>query len=209
MEYHKHSLLLNFDLEAKNIHKYVQENQLAIDVGGNHGLWTYALLKSSMFKEILVYEPNAALTNNLEFANYSNVTIVHKALSNKTDRKILRIPIQGNMMLTGWASLENKIDVETKIFQELVVETIRLDDMNLTKVGFIKIDVEGHELDLLEGARDFFTLNRPVCVIECRDRNRKQMEVYFESLKVGYKIINTPEIYGFKMSPGNFLFSTS
>ena len=64
--------------------------------------------------------------------------------------------------------------------------TIRLDDLKLDGVGFIKIDVEGHELNVLEGARNFFATNRPVCLIECRDRNKHQVEEFFTGLNIGY-----------------------
>ena len=89
------------------------------------------------------------------------------------------------------------------------METIRLDDLDLDDVGFIKIDVEGHELDLLAGARNFFSINRPACIIECREKNRRQVEDYFCGLDVGYRLINTKAIYNYALSPGNILFSTT
>ena len=207
IQYKKYSMLLGWEPETKHINDYARAGALAVDVGGNKGLWSYAMTKSNMFKEVLVFEPNPALTGDLESAGFDNVTIIHKALSSVAGVNRLRIPIQGKQLLDGWASLENVIDVDTDEFQELSVETIRLDDLKLVDVGFIKIDVEGHELDLLEGARSFFSTNRPVCLIECRDKNRRQVEDYFSSLLVGYAKMDANRKYGFDLSAGNLIFA--
>ncbi len=200
---------MGWEPEAQHIKDYGRAGAVAVDIGGNMGLWTYAMVKSNMFKEVLVFEPNSALTIDLANAGFDNVKIFHKAVSSVTGSSCLRIPVHGNMLLDGWASLEEKIDVDTDIFQELNVETTRLDDLALIDVGFIKIDVEGHELDLLAGARKFFSVNRSACVIECREKNRQQVHDYFSGLGVGYIFIDTKVIYGYVLSPGNILFSTT
>jgi FkbM family methyltransferase len=207
VQYKKYTMLLGWEPETKHIKDYARVGIFAVDVGGNKGLWSYAIAKSNMFKEVLVFEPNPNLTGDLESAGFDNVTIIHKALSSVAGVNLLRIPIQGKQLLDGWASLESVIDVDTDEFQELSVETIRLDDLKLEDVGFIKIDVEGHELDLLEGARCFFTANRPVCLIECRDKNRRQVKDYFSSLHVGYAEMDVNRKYGFDLSAGNLIFA--
>lgn len=209
MQYQKHTMLLGWEPEIQHIQNYARRSALAIDVGANMGLWTYAMGKSGMFKKVLAFEPNPTLTGDLSNAGFNNVTVFYKAVSSEPGVSHLRIPKQGKLLLSGWASLENQIDLDADDFQEMVVETIRLDDMKLDDVGFIKIDVEGHELNLLAGARRFFAANRPVCLIECRDRNKLQVEEFFTGLHVGYKRIDTEARYGFELSTGNALFSTT
>lgn len=56
------------------------------------------------------------------------------------------------------------------------IETLRvpirtLDSYNLSNVGFIKIDVEGHEMDVLHGAEATLRRNRPNLLIEVEDRH--------------------------------------
>jgi FkbM family methyltransferase len=48
----------------------------------------------------------------------------------------------------------------------------RLDDYGLSDVGFIKIDVEGHELSVLRGATSTLRSQRPALLIEAEDRHR-------------------------------------
>jgi len=48
----------------------------------------------------------------------------------------------------------------------IVVNVTCLDMMDIPDIGFIKIDVEGHELDVLKGAEEVLANDRPVCMIE-------------------------------------------
>lgn len=47
----------------------------------------------------------------------------------------------------------------------------RLDDIIKDDVGFIKIDVEGHELAVLKGATSLINRCRPVLLVECEERH--------------------------------------
>lgn len=206
LQYQKYVLLLGWEPEVRHIKDYASESALAIDVGANMGLWSYAMAKSGMFEKVLAFEPNPTLTGDLKRAGFKNVTVIHKAVSSAPGTSHLKIPKQGDVLLSGWASLENQIDIDTDEFQELLVETVRLDDLNLDGVGFIKIDVEGHELNVLEGARRFLSTNQPVCLIECRDRTKHQVEEFFVGLHVGYRQVDTAARFGVELSPSNVMF---
>ena len=51
------------------------------------------------------------------------------------------------------------------------VATRRLDDFNLVGIGFVKIDVEGHEFAVLEGATELLDSQRPTVLIEVEPRS--------------------------------------
>ncbi|MEY2549321.1 MAG: hypothetical protein QOD64_1903, partial [Verrucomicrobiota bacterium] len=55
---------------------------------------------------------------------------------------------------------------------EIEVETRRIDDYDLVDVGFIKIDVEGHELAVLAGAANTLARHTPNLLIECNDEHQ-------------------------------------
>lgn len=207
LQYRRHVQFSGWEPEVQRIRSFARPGKVAIDVGANIGLWTYAMVHSQLFKSVVAFEPNRALTEDLRRARLPAVTIINKALSDRAGTATLRAPRCGGSVLNGWASLESQIDVATDSFQEFDVETIRLNDLEYQGVGFIKIDVEGHELSLLKGGVEFFRREKPVCLLECRDRNRKQVDDFFASLGVGYQIVDTKAKFGFDLSPGNLLFS--
>jgi len=51
------------------------------------------------------------------------------------------------------------------------VQLIMLDDLNLQDIDYIKIDVQFHELEVIEGSIDTLKNNNPVLCIEAARRN--------------------------------------
>ena len=55
---------------------------------------------------------------------------------------------------------------------EIRVPKLRLDDYEVHNVGFIKIDVEGHELAVLQGSEQTIRASMPILLVEIEDRHR-------------------------------------
>lgn len=66
------------------------------------------------------------------------------------------------------------------------VQQIRIDDKNFTNVCFIKIDVEGMEFNVLQGAQETIERERPVALVEYIKSDRAQLGNFF--LQRGYKV---------------------
>jgi FkbM family methyltransferase len=62
-------------------------------------------------------------------------------------------------------------DVSDGTIRSIEVPVRRLDDLGLTDIGLIKIDVEGHELAVLHGATETLTQQRPAIVVEAEERH--------------------------------------
>ena len=65
--------------------------------------------------------------------------------------------------------------------QKIEVETVTIDSLKLVDVGFIKVDVEGVELDVLNGASDTIDEYKPTCMVEVYEKfNKYPVETTFD-----------------------------
>lgn len=100
----------------------------------------------------------------------SNVTVLPVAASNKAGRAELSIPRNRKGYCNNIGTLDTERQFEGDVMR-VSVETVRLDDQPHRNVGFIKIDVEGHELEVLEGAEQLIRRDHPVLLVEIIDWN--------------------------------------
>ena len=108
---------------------------------------------SKLFTTVYAFEINDSLTCDLQCAGLKNVRVINKGLSSKAGQATLYIPVLNGLPLVGWASLAPNSCPETDQHVQKQVETCTLDSFALSEVSFIKIDVEGHELEVLRGPR--------------------------------------------------------
>lgn len=156
--------------ELRNLRQLVAKTDVALDIGANYGLYAYRM--SEIFSEVHAFEINDELTNDLARYDRGNIKIHHAGLSSKPGEATLYIPVLDGLPLTGWASLSpgNYPGATGCITKAVKLDT--LDNFRLKRVSFIKIDVEGHELHVLEGAKQTLIDNRPVLLIEIKEANR-------------------------------------
>lgn len=127
-----------------------------IDVGGNKGLYTQDLLRRFPSVQCYIFEPSLYNTVILResFHSNPNVTIVASALSNRNDKTYLYSDKPGSELSSlNYRRLDHfGIDMNEK---ELV-SVMRFDSYwakaaRPSIIDIVKIDVEGHELMVLEG----------------------------------------------------------
>jgi hypothetical protein len=76
----------------------------------------------------------------------------------------------------GRATLEEG-NLSNAAWQEKAITTKRLDDFALGNIGFVKIDVEGHELAVLKGARQLLIEQRPNLLVEIEEHSDRKGEL--------------------------------
>ena len=111
------------------------------------------------------------------------------ALSDSNRRANLNIPKLNGEIIHSMASLED--NVKTENFDSIEVDIRLLDSFCFENIGFIKIDVEGHELHVLKGAKHLLRLQKPVLLIEMEQRHLTSGSVYdaFSFLQqIGYRV---------------------
>jgi len=168
--------------ELKYLNYFCSKKLNSIDIGANHGIYLEKLIRLS--KKVYGFEPNEELVDELRkrFHN-SNVTIFKYGLSNKNGKGTLKIPLYTDgdsvYFIRSMASLNkhfNEIPEGYKNrfvgFRNLNVEVRKLDYFNFKEIGFIKIDVEGHEIEVLEGGIETLLREKPNLLIELEERHR-------------------------------------
>jgi FkbM family methyltransferase len=155
----------NKEVELSVLKKIINKGDIVIDVGAHHGIYTYQL-KRLVGKKGTIYgiEPQYELYQylNLAFKKSKNVILINAAAYNINSTQKLYTPIHNDSLATGGASLK-KQDVQNSVTS---VNTITIDSLNLNRCNFIKIDVEGGELNVLEGSLSTIRKFHPILLIE-------------------------------------------
>ena len=162
--------------ELIHLQKISTSFRVAVDIGANQGLYSYKM--SRHFLEVYAFEINPALTLNLRRYAAENIRIFDWGLSSREGEATLYTPVLENgFALTGWASL-SRADTLQEIQNlngkahliEMPVRIGMLDALKLQHVDLVKIDVEGHEVEVLKGALETLRCNRPHLLIETKSR---------------------------------------
>ena len=152
---------------------YVNKWRVCLDIGSNIGQWTRPLSKK--FESVVCFEPNPnfreCFVKNITEAN---VILWPYGLSDKEHKA------KQDFNSTQLQNAHGNIDCRT------------LDSFGLTNVDFVKIDVDGFEVPLLNGAQETLSRNNPVINIEMKRDKRSGVVTKCESILkgLGYKFIN-------------------
>jgi FkbM family methyltransferase len=153
---------------------FCEQGTSAIDVGANHGLYTHYLADLCSHVHACEASPRMADVMRKGYLRRGNVTVHEVALSNTEGPATLHVPTF--VGLSGYATLESR-DLESKVQESLSLDHIalttrRLDDLDLHNVSFIKVDVEGHEQEVLEGAVETLEREAAIVLAELEERHR-------------------------------------
>ena len=134
----------------------IDPSEHAIDVGAAAGLFSTWFAKK--MHHVHCYEPSPSFAETQKIAKqFDNVTVYNRAVSNKEGRLKFWIDdkrlSQNGFLNPGWG-------VPTE------VETVTLDNQDHYNVGLIKIDTEGTELDVIQGAVKLIKFYQPTFVVE-------------------------------------------
>jgi FkbM family methyltransferase len=141
----------------------LSDRSVALDVGANIGL--SAVLLARRFEKVIAYEPSPSnvrfLRENLAANGITNVVVEPFAVSAEpaTLRFHEAVFGAGSHVVSEEHLAANSIPV-------IEVPAVALDAQNLPPISFIKMDAEGHEPEVLAGARGLLASFRPMIYME-------------------------------------------
>ena len=159
----------------------------ALDIGANDGCYVHYLRRHA--HRVLAYEPMPGLVHALREKFPRDVVIEPIALSDRTGTIELRMPVVDGVVVTGCSTVSPEAAATYPGHRAIEVPMDRLDNIYRGEAGFIKIDVEGHEQAVLDGAVETIRRCKPRMLVEIDERlspgGLARARAYFERL--GYR----------------------
>jgi FkbM family methyltransferase len=154
------------EAELRLLRYLVPPQRTAIDIGAAEGVYAFNLQK--LARRCIAFEPNPESYAYLKRA-LPGVEIYLAAVSSVDGQAVLRVPVVNNVAYDGWGTIEPKnslAELPAHSVREIKVPTVRADVLPLGDVGFVKIDVEGHEVPVLAGLSGVLERCLPNLLIE-------------------------------------------
>jgi FkbM family methyltransferase len=166
---------------------------LVLDIGANLGVMSAYLAQKNSSWKIVAIEPiplHVTVINRfLKYKQLINIEIVEKAISDKDGWVEMKVPMEEGMLQHGLASLEMQKDSVGELHQ---VHAITLDQLmeqypKEVVIG-IKIDVENHEWEVLQGGLQTIQKYQPIIMAELWDDLKKQQCLHLLT-SLGYRVM--------------------
>ena len=165
-----------------------------LDVGANCGYYSLIIAKKISNINIFSFEPNPeayhkfskSLLKNFEF--FDNIKLENFGLSNENKKLKMQSMIKFGYAQTGGSAVNDK-KISEKHYEFFANFKIGDEYLNLSNKNLaIKIDVEGHELNVLHGLKKTLDSNKCILQIEIFNNNFKEVDKFLSYL--GYNIFN-------------------
>lgn len=151
--------------------KYITNESIIIE-GGCH-IGTHTVKLGMIAKYVYAFEPYPKsynlLSKNIELNNLNNVGIFQKGLSKNFDRVKFDWTGEGRGNPGGSGLSDNPIGRDHKcpiMSNDISVELTTIDSLNLKRLDFIKLDIEGYEINAIMGGINTIKKYKPIILLE-------------------------------------------
>ncbi|TMR90482.1 FkbM family methyltransferase [Nonomuraea basaltis] len=183
---------------------FVRPGAVCFDVGAAYGMYTYPLARlAGPAGQVHSFEPLPMPYRILEAGSRAfgvrNVRVTNAALGSFTGYQRLRLPYRFGVPIHGWAHMQDglKHPGRFRAARTLEVPVYSVDRVcelrEISRVDFMKVDVEGFEAEVLKGAEWTIDQHRPTLLLEIEDRHldkygRTSAEVAGSLIERGYRM---------------------
>jgi FkbM family methyltransferase len=177
----------------------LKENYNCLDLGANFG--SHAMLMATKCKRgrIFAFEPQSlvfqCLTLNVYLNNFLNITPINMAVGFGTGNLVSMEQIRADVeeVNSGFSRL-----VDSQGFHKAI--TLAIDDLVLPRISFIKMDIQGSELQAFQGMKALLMRDRPIVFFEVEEvhltfRGATVVELFNEISKNNFVIYRIENEY--------------
>ena len=200
---------------------YVAPDAVVFDVGAHAGQFSKLFARLAPQGRVFAFEPSVYARSILEPALLWNglrhVEVVPLGLSDADGSLVLHTPIKKRGGL-GFGLAHLGDDLEQRPCVTQTVDLTTLDDFvtrrGLTRLDFIKADVEGWEAHILRGGQRTLAAHRPTLFLEVVEASLARAdatpsEIWDGLLPLGYCVFKAPDFAPAARydGPGDYLFT--
>ena len=174
---------------ADLLRKHTKKNSNAVDIGALLGTHSYVLSDAVEEGTVYSFEPQPWAHDSIEKTirenKVKNISLFNIGLSNeKGELNFCSDRTGGSHIIKG--------DESCTLPYSYKIQVEKLDDYDLKNISCMKIDVEGHELEVLEGSKNTLNTNRPTIIIEVwnKPNSRKNIRDFMERNSYSMKHIS-------------------
>ena len=182
-----------------NLLKKIQ-NPVVLDIGANLGFFTLGMIKDIENCLVYSFEPQRILSNmiagTVALNCKENIIVKNCAVGSRVGK--VKIPKYDYNIISSFGSISTNavsthenIGQNTSIFED--VDLITVDSLDLDKVSLLKIDVEGMELSVLEGASNTISKHKPILFVEFLKSDARKL--YDILTSYGYDVSRVDDNY--------------
>lgn len=171
--------------------KYVRDTDIVVEAGANIGSESVLLSRYAAHGHVYCFEPNPysfeRLEINIRINELKNVSAFETALGEKDDS--IRFHIYPKSFYNSGMSSKY---MDTQDTREITVKQSTLDtfvqDQDLERVDFIKMDIQGAEMDLILGAAETIRKFRPKIFTEACEPYNDTKKLFEKLSSMGYRV---------------------
>ena len=170
-DHDKNKLLSNF----YNIlihQKY--EPKVIYDVGANKGTWTEHCIAYFPKANYVLFEPQPFLKQNIEavLGKFENVKLFSVGVGNQTGNLLFTYHERDDSCTFSMSEFEARLLGYKQVETPIITLDSFINENHLEKPDIIKIDAEGLDIDVLDGARDTLASNVEIVLVEVGVMNK-------------------------------------
>ena len=152
--------------------QYCQKDKIVLDIGAHTG--SYALSLAPYCEKVYAFEPQKmtyyALCGGVALSNMNNIECLNIGLGSTEQVGNMTLNIVSN---DGGGSSVHNDNSNVLATEEIKIDA--LDNLGISNISFIKMDVEDNEQYVLDGAKETLKKsNYPPILFECNDRAKHQ-----------------------------------